>query len=106
MPENDPSVWYLLMLRAIAGLQRNDNTPATAYLQFVEKHRDRATAEQARVRLRKLANSDTFFECYKIINKIVNPNAYNAPVSLARPAKSNPSTGPGRGKAYARGVLA
>lgn len=53
----DPATWNKLMTAAVAGFQKGDNGPATVYLQFVEKHRGRQIAEEARARIKVYAAS-------------------------------------------------
>ena len=57
------------MLEAVAGLQRRDVAPAQVYLRFVAEHRGRPVADETQVRLRRLAASPVFADCWKLVAK-------------------------------------
>ena len=98
---SQPAIWWLMTLRAIVGIQRRNNEPAVAYLQFVEKHRGRAVAEGARTSLRRLASTAAFSEAAAVLCKLENTAvAAQAPA----PAKTKPTKGK-RPIQYARGVI-
>lgn len=65
----NPATWFDKQLHAIAGIQRGDTAPATEYLRFVEQHRGREAAHEARRSLRRLADSRAFADAAAIINK-------------------------------------
>jgi hypothetical protein len=67
---DDPRVWFALMLKGIAGLQRGDKTPAKEYLQFVEAHRGRAVAEEASIEMRTYSKSKVFFNAADMLRKL------------------------------------
>lgn len=48
------------MLAAIVGLQRRDHAPVVEYLRFVEQHRGRAVAENARSHVKALAGTRAY----------------------------------------------
>ena len=70
---SDPQVWWRLLVEAVAGLQRNDKTHATTYLQFVEQHRGRAVAVKAKANLIILRDAESWAGCFKWINNGYKP---------------------------------
>lgn len=52
-----------MLVDAVAGLQRGDKTLATLYLQFVEKHRSRRVALDAKKRLVTLRDAPSWEDC-------------------------------------------
>jgi hypothetical protein len=99
----DPGAWFRLMVVAIAGLQGHCTGDATTYLRFVEKHRGRAQADAAKIRLKQYAASDAFRESWRIVNKL-NGVTDAAFLPLARNRRSPPARPPAN-HAFARGVV-
>lgn len=81
----DPTVWNLLMLNGIVGLQNGNNYAAGVYLRFVVKHRDREVADRESLALRRLAKSSAYANAAHMIDKLVNPDAPK-PASKAKAA--------------------
>ena len=65
----NPRTWWLAMLEAVAGLQRNDYAPGQTYLRFVAKHRGRAIAETAAATLKRLAGHKAFAKAHLILRE-------------------------------------
>lgn len=66
----NPAYWLLLFLEALQGLRGGNDTPATKYLQFVEKHRGRTEALGAMGRLRKYKKTGIFPKAQQKINEL------------------------------------
>lgn len=71
----DPGTWYLAMLAAIVGLQRRDHAPVVDYLRFVEQHRGRAVAEDARAHLKVLAGTRAYADAAEQLATLNTPIA-------------------------------
>ncbi|WP_428419201.1 hypothetical protein [Methylibium sp.] len=71
----DPGTWYVAMLTAIVGLQRRDHTPVVEYLRFVEQHRGRAVAEDARAHLKVLAGTRAYADAAEQLAALNTPIA-------------------------------
>lgn len=57
---HDPRVWFRLLVDAVDGLHHDCKVAGTRYLQFVEKHRSREVALQARRQLRETASAESW----------------------------------------------
>lgn len=76
---DDPQVWWQMLVRAVAGLQRGSTEQATEYLRFTEQHRGRAVAEQARPRLRELQHAKNWQGCSAWIPNGFKPTKQGKP---------------------------
>ena len=76
----DPTVWNLMMLRGIVGLQAGRTLEASTYLRFVVEHRGRAVADCESLAIRRMAASRAYAEADKLIEKLVNRHV-NKPAS-------------------------
>lgn len=76
-----PYVWHLKRVRAIVGLQQGDKAPASEFLQFVEQHRGRKHALEARDGLRAAAKHPAWA---KFDEKSGQTNALKTLIQLER----------------------
>lgn len=89
----DARTWFRLLVWAIDGLHRGDQTHAREYLQFVETHRGRAQAEQARETLKRYAAHEAFDNTTKLMERL---DRHDAKTSTTVPAKATPRPAPRR----------
>lgn len=54
---SNPKTWWRMLVDAVIGMRHRSTEAATQYLRFVERHRGREVALQARARLKELATS-------------------------------------------------